>query len=256
MRIFDGWLIFLCCAASPLSAAVPVQVLTEHLPPYQIDGQNSAGGFATELVKQTFAEAGISYQISFQSWSRAYQLTQRDSNTCIYSMSRSPERENLFHWIGELSYNQTALYTMASRHDVKIDSLDDARRYVVAVTRDDVTHHYLKSHGFEEGKNLYVLESISNMLPVLSGRRDDIDLIIVNDTILRYRAQEAGLEATQFRRLLVLKDLPLAFHLACSLKTSPEIVSKLRNGLKKLKADGRFEQIAGQWSERLKPEQL
>jgi polar amino acid transport system substrate-binding protein len=255
MRILLG---LLMSCALPLSAApaVVVQVLTEHLPPYQIDGQGTAGGFATELVKQTFAEAGLTYQINFESWSRAYQLAQRDSNTCIYSMSRSPERESLFQWIGELSYNHTALYTMASRADVQVSSLDDARRYVVAVTRDDVTHHYLKSRGFEEGKNLYVLQSISNMLPVLSGRRNDIDLIIVNDTILRYRAQEAGLDATQFRRLLVLPDLPLAFHLACSLKTAPDVVDKLRAGLRQLKADGRFEQIAGQWSERLKPQPL
>jgi polar amino acid transport system substrate-binding protein len=145
---------------------------------------------------------------------------------------------------------------MASRQDVQVESLDDARSYVIAVTRDDVTHHYLKSRGFEEGKNLYVLQSISNMLPVLSGRRDDIDLIIVNDTILRYRAQEAGLNATQFRRLLVLPDLPLAFHLACSLTTSSDIVERLRDGLRQLKADGRFEKIAGQWSEQLKPEPL
>jgi len=244
------WLLMLlpvCCHAESIA------VVTEHLPPYQIDGQGKASGFATELVRLTFAEAAIDYQISFQSWSRAYQLALRDANTCIYSMSRSPEREKLFQWIGELSYNSTAIYTMASRTDVQVNSLEDARRYVVAVTRDDVTHHYLLRHGFVEGKNLYVLDGIANMLPVLSGRRDDIDLVIVNDTILRFRAQEAGLPPSQFRRLLVLPDLPLDFHLACSLKTPTATVAQLRAGLARLKADGRFYQIAGQWSEQLKP---
>lgn len=250
MRAWTG-LALLC--SLPLWAAQPVvvQVLTEHLPPYQIDAHGVAGGFATELVKQTFHQAELPYQIKFESWSRAYQLALRDSNTCIYSISRSQERESLFQWVGELSYNQTALYTMASRHDVQVQSLEDARRYVIAVTRDDVTHHYLKSRGFVEGKNLYVLQSISNMLPIIAGRRNNIDLIIVNDTILRYRAQEAGIGTDQFRRLLVLPDLPLDFHLACSLKTPVEVVQRLQAGLAAIKKDGRFEQIAGQWSEKL-----
>jgi len=247
------WFLWLLAAAPLCSVANSIVVLTEHLPPYQIVQQGKVAGFATELVEQTFTEAGVAYQISFQSWSRAYQLALRDSNTCIYSMSRSPEREALFQWVGELSYNTTALYTMVSRTDVQVSSLEDARRYVVAVTRDDVTHHYLLKHGFEEGKNLYVLDGVANLLPVFSGRRNDIDLVIVNDTILRYRAQEAGLPANQFRRLLVLPDLPLDFHLACSLKTPEATVQKLRASLAALKADGRFARIAGQWSEKLKP---
>jgi polar amino acid transport system substrate-binding protein len=235
---------------APVSGA-EVRVFTEHLPPFQIDTAGAATGFATDVVRQTFQDAGISYQIEFQSWSRAYQLALRDPNTCIYSISKSKERQALFQWIGELSYNTTAIYGLASRKDIKLHSLEQAKNYVIAVTRDDVTHHYLLQHGFEEGKNLYVLENVSSMLNVLANRRQGIDLVIINDTILKYRAVESGLAPAEFHKQLVLPDLPLDFHLACSLKTPEAVVAPLRRSLQAIKADGRFDKIVSGWSERL-----
>jgi len=232
-------------------ATAQVRVVTEHLPPYQIDQHGEAGGFATELVRQTFADAGIPYRIEFQSWSRAYQLALRDSDTCIYSISKSKERQPLFQWIGELSFNSTAIYGLSERTDIQLQSLEQAKQYVIAVTRDDVTHHYLLAKGFIEGKNLYVLENVASMLNILSGRRQGIDLVIINETILKYRAVESGLAVNEFKKLLALPDLPLDFHLACSMKTSTDTVRKLQSSLLKLKADGRFKQIVEGWSEQL-----
>lgn len=241
----------LCLTLASASAA-EIRVLTEHLPPYQIDNQGTATGFATDLVRQTFQGAGIALRIEFQSWSRAYQLALRDPDTCIYSISKSKERLPLFQWIGELSYNTTAIYGLASRSDIRLQSLEQAKQYVIAVTRDDVTHHYLLKHGFEEGKNLYLLENVASMLNVLAGRRQGIDLVIINETILKYRAQESGLALADFRKLLVLPDLPLDFHLACSLKTSADTVERLRQSLQVMKSDGRFDKIVAGWSEKLR----
>jgi polar amino acid transport system substrate-binding protein len=242
--------IALLCASLPVSAAT-IRVLTEHLPPYQIDLRGEASGFATDLVRQTFKDAGVNYRIEFQSWSRAYQLALRDANTCIYSISKSEERQPLFHWIGELSYNTTAIYAMADRKDIVLQSLEQAKDYVIAVTKDDITHHYLLAHGFVEGKNLYVLENVASMLNVLSGRRRGIDLVILNDTILKYRAVESGLTFAEFNKLLVLPDLPLDFNLACNLKTPTDTVEKLRTSLQNIKTDGRFDKIVSGWSEQL-----
>lgn len=249
IRIYGA--IALCLLSFTLQAK-QIRVLTEHLPPYQIDEGNHVGGFATELVRQVFQDAGIGYQIEFQSWSRAYQLALRDKDTCIYSISKSAERTPLFQWIGELSFNTTAIYALKSRIDIRLATLADAKKYVTAVTRDDVTHHYLLKHGFVENQQLYILDNVASMLNVLAGRQQNIDLVIINDTILRYRAQESGLEHSDFKKLLELHDLPLDFHLACSLKTAAPVVAKLRASLQQMKNDGRFATITHGWSERLR----
>lgn len=247
IKIFQ--LLILMFPAVTLAANQPIRILTEHLPPYQIANGTEVSGFATEVVRKTFAGAGISYEIEVQSWSRAYQLALRQPNVCIYSISKSAERTPLFHWIGAISYNHTSIYSLKSRGDIKLDSLQDAKKYVTAVTRDDITHHYLVKNGFTEGKELYLLENVSMMLNMLQGRQD-IDLVVINDTILKYRAQESGIELESLKKQLDLPELPLDFHLACSLKTDPVLISRLKLSLQELKNNGEFAGIVKGWSER------
>ena len=232
------------------AVAEPVRVLTEHLPPYQINTQSEVNGFATEVVRRTFEKAGIPYQIEVQDWSRAYQRTLRQKNTCIYSISKSIERTPLFQWVGELAYTMTAMYSLKSRVDIQLKDLDDAKKFVTAVTRDDITHHYLLKHGFKEGEQIYVLENVTLMLNVLKGRKD-IDLVLINDTILRYRALESGVPIASLQKKLELKDLPLDFHLACSLTTSKDLVSRLRASLQQMKDNGEFAAIIAGWANKL-----
>jgi polar amino acid transport system substrate-binding protein len=241
-----------CLWLSPVLYAnqLPVQVVTEHLPPYQMMEGGKLTGYATEIVDLIFADARIAHTIEMQSWSRAYQRTLRFPNTCIYSMSASAERLNKFHWIGEIGRNHTAIYSLADRQDIQLTSIADAKQFTLAVVKDDVTHHYLLSEGFSEGKQLYVLENVDSMLNLLHLRRR-IDLVIVSDLILHYRAAESGLHATMFEKKLDLPQLPLNFHLACSLKTPADVVQRLRQSLNRIKQDGRFDAIVQRWSSAL-----
>lgn len=230
--------------------AKPMMVLTEHLPPYQIDTRSGVSGFATDVVRRTFENAGIPYQIEVQDWSRAYQRTLRQADTCIYSISKSTERTPLFQWVGALAYTATSMYSLNNRPDIQLKTLEDAKKLVTAVTKDDITHHYLLKHGFKEGEQLYMLESVTTMLHVLQGRKD-IDLVLVNDTILKYRAVESGVPLETLQKQLEVSDLPLDFHLACSLTTPVESVARLKASLQQLKDSGEFAQIIAGWSDKL-----
>lgn len=230
--------------------AKPIMVLTEHLPPYQIDTRSGVSGFATDVVRRVFENAGIPLQIEVQDWSRAYQRTLRQPDTCIYSISKSSERTPLFQWVGKLATTQTSMYSLKNRADIQIQTLDDARKLVTAVTKDDITHHYLLKHGFKEGEQLYVLENVTTMLNVLQGRKD-IDLVMINDTILKYRALESGVPIASLKKQFEVTDLPLDFHLACSLTTSAKIVDRLKSSLQQLNESGEFAKIIAGWSDKM-----
>jgi polar amino acid transport system substrate-binding protein len=243
----------LCSAAASEAKSQTVRVFTEHLPPYQIVSPQQLSGFATEVVRRTFEQAGVTYKIEASSWSRAYQMALRQPASCIYSISHSEERQPLFHWIGAISSNITAFYALKKRRDIQLSSLADAKSYVTAVTRDDITHHYLLKQGFKEGEQLYLLENIDMMLNLLQNR-DDIDLVILNDTILKYRAEESGVPLDSLQKKLALPDLLLDFHLACSLTTNPELVKRLQQSLQQLKDSGEFDRIVAGWSEQFQQE--
>lgn len=240
----------LCYAAVSEAKPQTVRIFTEHLPPYQIVGAAQISGFATEVVQRTFELAGVAYKIEASSWSRAYQMALRQPNSCIYSISHSEERRPLFHWIGAISSNSTAFYALKKRRDIELKTLADAKHYVTAVTRDDITHHYLLRQGFKEGEQLYLLENIAMMLNLLQNR-NDIDLVILNETILKFRAEESGVPLDSLQKKLALPELPLDFHLACSLTTAAEVVQRLKQSLQQLKDSGEYARIVTGWSEKL-----
>ncbi len=234
-----------------LSHAAPsIKLVTEHLPPFQMETPQGLTGYATEIVQATMAQAKIDYTVEVMSWSRAYNLALRDANTCIYSISKGAEREQHFQWIGAISYSLTSIYSLKKRHDIQIKTLEDAKKYTIAVTKDDITHHFLLSRGFKEGEQLYVIENVYSMLNILKGRKN-IDLIIVNDTILKYRAEESGVPFIELKKQLELPELPLDFYLACSKKTDKALADQLAASLQKLKDSGKFEQIRDQWADKL-----
>lgn len=154
--------------------------------------------------------------------------------------------EPYFQWIGSISYSLTSIYSLKKRDDIHLNTLNDAKKYTIAVTRDDITHHFLLKNGFVEGEQLYVIENVYSMLNILKGRKN-IDLIIVNDTILKYRAIEAGIPLAELKKHLDLPELPLDFYLACSNKTDKSVIKQLSNSLQNLKDTGEFQQIIDRW---------
>ncbi len=67
-----------------------IRVLTEHLPPYQIQmGENKIGGFSTEIVRAVLKEAKIRAKIEVYPWVRAYSIALEDKNILIFSIVRS-----------------------------------------------------------------------------------------------------------------------------------------------------------------------
>lgn len=233
-----------------LWAAPQLKIVTEHLPPFQIDSPEGVSGFATDVVRATMELAKVEFSIEAMSWSRAYNLAQRDANTCIYSISKGAQREPHFQWIGEISYSLTSIYSLKKRHDIQINTLEDAKKYTIAVTKDDITHHFLLSNGFKEGQQLYVIENVYSMLNILKGRKN-IDLIIVNDTILKYRAKESGVAFDELKKQIDLPQLPLDFYLACSNKMDKTLISKLKTSLEQLKTSGEFQKIQQNWAVKL-----
>lgn len=76
-----------------------IEVVTEHLPPFQIDTPTKILGFATEIVSTALSSTPYTFKISIYPWARSYNMALNKKNTCIYSMARTPERENKFIWV-------------------------------------------------------------------------------------------------------------------------------------------------------------
>ncbi len=71
----------------------------------------------------------------------------QDKNILIFTITRSKDREPLFKWVGKFYHTVDYLWALNERKDISIRSLGDAKRYLIAVPKDDFQHQYIKKTG-------------------------------------------------------------------------------------------------------------
>jgi polar amino acid transport system substrate-binding protein len=228
-----------------------IHIVTEHLPPYQIVTKNqSLSGFAVDIITETMARSHYAYSLKSYPWVRSYNLAQVKANHCIFSIARLKSRESLFKWVGPISHvNNTALWARKGR-TIKVSNLNDAKKYIIAVNRDDIGHIGLLERGFNEAEHLYVLDNTKSLISLLLTR-PEIDLIVADDTTIKFRTELAGATINDLQRIYEIKDLPLNFFFACSKQTDDDIIKHLSEKLQSLYQDGSYDAIWEKWRGKL-----
>jgi len=128
----------------------------------------------------------------------------------------------------------------------KIDSLEDAKKFITAVIKDDATHMDFINKGFIDGKNLYVVNNTKDLFRLLSIK-SKVDLIVADDTTMPYKAKIVGLNPDELSRLFEIDESSLKFYLACSITTDDNIISKLRDSMKSVFDDGFYHKTLEKW---------
>ena len=227
----------LACAAPVPSAATPARpylaITTEPSAPSSMLDRGRVVGIATDKVREAMDRAGVDYSIEMLPWKRAYQAALQRPNGCVYSTTRTPEREPLFKWVGPTDIAEWVLMGRADRK-LKIDNLEDARGLRIGTYNGDARDAYLRSRGF-------IVDSTSNDLSnprkLLLGR---IDLwaasIRSGSTVLaRYGYDK------QVVPLLVFNEIGV--YLACNRAVPNDVIARLNTAFDAIARDGTGQRI-------------
>ena len=221
--------------------ASDILIVTESLPPYSYQDGDAVKGMSTEVVQAVLHEVGIQADIHVYSWTRAYLLALTKPNVLIYSISRTPEREELFQWIGEVAPQGSYLFKLASRRDIQLNTLDDAKAYRVGTWRDDVSEHYLIGKGFVRGKHLDNSGTPKqNILKLIKQR---LDLTSDAELSFYHQARELGHDPALFVKAFRLEDLSQPLYMAFNRETPMVLVNAFRKALASIKRQGLYEAI-------------
>lgn len=213
-------------------------------PSSMLDGEGRVVGIATDKVRAAMERAGLAYTIDLLPWKRAYAAARTRPDACVYSTTRTPEREALFKWIGPTDSAEWVMMARADRR-IALRTLEDARPYRIGTYNGDARDGYLRSRGFRVDP---APTDLVNPRKLLLGR---IDLWAA-----ALRAGSPVLEQNGWngRIVPVLAFNRMDVFLACNLAVPDEVVNRLNSAFASLERDGtmrRIERSYDNWNGRV-----
>lgn len=222
---------------TPKKAIPSLRLMTENAPPFNYPGKDGqTTGLSVDIVREILRRLGTpDHPIELLPWNRAYRIVETEPNTALFSMTRTPEREPLFHWVGPLADNTWCFYARKDRKLV-LSSFEDAKPYRIGTYLNDACEIYLKELGFPHLDS--VNDDLTNVRKLAAGR---IDLWIVGKAQMPCLAQQAGIDPARFESVLTVKETLL--YLAFNRKTSPEIIEEWQRIFAAMESDGTLASI-------------
>ena len=207
-------------------AQAPVLIVTEDLPPLQIDKEGRLyDGLAYQKVKRLVNTAKLDATWLVAPWARAYNIALSTPNVLLFSVVRTPKREEKFTWIGQLFLMDLFLVSLHSRR-IKATTLEQAKHLLIATKRSDVVLNYLEAEGFVTGKNMMVVrDTKATYDALLKGR---VDLVPANKIMIDSYCAKANCSLQDFNFSISLPDMEQDFYLAVSKGSDPEVINALR----------------------------
>ena len=220
--------------------AIELNVLTEDFAPFNYIENGKITGFSTEIVDRLLEKTGfqpVRGKTLLWPWKRAYQTALEEDNVMLFTTTRTPEREDLFKWVGPLYPREQWIFKLKERTDIKISSLEEAKRYRIVDVKNSANYQFLLKHGFEAGKNLITTNTWDSKIKMLMGGRVELASYIPLE--LAYRLRQIGKKYDKVEPLFLASG-DLWYYVAFSKGTPDEIVNRFQQVLNTMKQDGTY----------------
>ncbi len=234
--------------ASQAPAEAPQELVgfTENLPPLNYADGGVPRGFSTELLKAMTADAGLRLRIEVLPWQRSVQEASRHPDSVLFSLTRTPERETQFRWVGPISPRRILVYRLSHRTDVRPASLKQLNGWRLGVTRDSAAARTLLAEGLRPEVELELgLDDATNLRKLLAGR---MELIALLDWAAAWHLRELKLPYTTLTPVLPL-DVDKSYWYGLPVDSDPAIARRLQTALDRIRRDGRYERLRQQYFE-------
>jgi polar amino acid transport system substrate-binding protein len=197
------------------TASSQLRIITENYPPYNfVDKNNNVTGQSTEIVRAILEKTGTQANIEVLPLSEGLALAEKGPGVVIYSINRTPQRENLFKWVGPIGFYEQAFYAKKGSATAALilfySKLEDAKKVdKIGVYKGDAGAQFLASQGFT---NLdYSLTDAEALKKLMDGT---VQLWLGNKDGLAITAEQAGVNPDDLLMLpnvVIQADLYIAF---------------------------------------------
>ncbi|ABK47204.1 MULTISPECIES: substrate-binding periplasmic protein [Shewanella] len=240
MKFFTGLLLLLTVGAFPLRVAATLNIYTEEWAPISFSVDGKPDGLAVQVVQEIQKRVNNQDPIKVVPWARGWKIMTEQANTVLFTMTRTPEREQLFSMIGPVAVGTTNFYALKNSQ-LNISSIDDAKQAkAVGVYRSSVEEQLLMEHGLTN-----LAPSSTPLLSAKQLMKRRIDLWCNANLTAPSILAEAGASIDDVKSLYTISANHL--YIAFSKGTPSEEIDKWKEALISIKADGTFAQIYHHW---------
>jgi polar amino acid transport system substrate-binding protein len=226
-------------SAAVQAQSAPRLYLTTETPPYGPREGDPAAGLGTDMVREIMARAHIAHTIDVLPWKRAYAAAVERSDACVYSTTRTPERERQFKWAGPIIQADWVLMARADRK-LALRSLDDARRYRIGTYIGDARDQFLRERGFDLDS---APSDLVNPRKLMLGRIDLWAASLGRSSATLERLGYAG------KVVPVLVFNRIHTYLACNRAVPDALVARMNGALDTMERDGTANAIRHKYSQ-------
>jgi polar amino acid transport system substrate-binding protein len=228
-----GWLGLAGTLSYASEEPLRLRLMTEYSPPTSMREGNAIVGSGTEKVREIMARTGTAYSLELLPWRRGYTLARQDRTACLFSTTRTPEREKLFKWVGPTDEAEWVLLGRADR-TYQLRTLEDARKLRIGTYNGDVRDDYLRARGFNVDP---APNDLMNPRKLLMNR---IDLWATAFTRGSLSLKRHGLEK---KIVPVLTFNRVQVYLACNPAVPSALIDKMNAALDAMARDGTMKRI-------------
>jgi polar amino acid transport system substrate-binding protein len=225
------------------SNAEEIRVVTEYLPPYQIiKADGNLDGFSTDVIKAIFKQTNKTPSFEVMSWARAFSIASSEQNVMIYSIARTKERSDLFHWIGTLTKEKLYFWGLKSKFNWEITSEALLKNCSITASKFSNIDEYLSAANFS---NIYYITLEEQSMKMLYSKR--IDLLIDTELNAKARAKKLGFDFNKLRKIYEVNELNNELSIALSRQSNPELVLQFQQAYKDIVSQGLIEKFKVKW---------
>jgi polar amino acid transport system substrate-binding protein len=230
-------------AYAPWAAAVADGTLhgfTENLAPLNFQDDLGPQGFSVDLLRLVAAAAGHPLALKVLPWQRAVQMAEAQPASVLFSLTRTPEREAQFQWVGPITQRRILVYKLASRTDLTLAQLGELGGARIGVVRDSATDRQLQAAGLKPGLQLeHGLDDATNVRKLLAGRMAYVALL---DWAAAFHLRQLKLPYATLQPALEL-DVTKSYWYGLRPDGDAALARRLQAELDAIKRDGRYERM-------------
>lgn len=201
-----------------------------------------------ELVLAVVATAGFEADIRVVPWPRVVHSLESQNNVIAFSMTRTPAREEHYHWIGRIQDVHFKLWALAERAADFPATLEEATEFRISAIRNDVVESYLKTKEFN---NLIYFNESANTLTML--RRDRVDLMpYVESGMPAYLARKNE-SPDVLLPIYSLDEISTGQYIVMSKQSDQALVQRFKRAYEEVVESGAYQEIIAPFNAAIEP---